>query len=375
FAKDLDVIGWDAYRGAAYSNSPSKEGASALGHDLYRCMKQKPFWVLETDADQNMTAAYTAEMIAHGAAGVMFFHYRQHRAGAEQTLRCLADLHGDPVPERVGFTKTIAARPELQEELPESFPPRAAAIVYDYDCVHEQQRRFSYPKPMPYLDALMRMYLPAWRGGLGLDVIDPADDLSAYSLILLPHHHVCTEAFAAKLTAYVAQGGNLFLTARTCHKDEHGTYHPHFYGPLLDLTGAIAHEETDLKSPTACIWDGQRHEGILQAETLTLTGDSEVLSTFEGGVLDGKPALLHRRHGKGRCWFAAASHESLNRQVLETICRELDLPFVDHPHARVAVLPHLSRNATWIFNHSNEPVELLGHPIPAGDFALIDLEA
>jgi|GEM_PF-1894115 len=230
------------------------------------------------------------------------------------------------------------------------------------------EAHFTFPKAMPYLDALIRMYLPIWRSGLGVDVIDPADDLSDYKLIFLPYHHICTEAFAEKLKNYVSEGGTLVITSKTCHKDDSGKYYGHLYGPLKELTGAVARDTFNQTAGTEIQWKGQTFTDLRDTEHVELTGEGTVLATFDTGT----PALIEKQHGKGRCFFAACVSESLNTALLQHVAEITGQTVVKTPMEQVGILPHLTREGTWIFNHRDEEINLFGSTIASGDYALLD---
>ena len=168
----MDVVGWDAYFGAA--GSPHRESFTALAHDLFRSAKQAPFLVLETGAMPPHTGrapAFFAEMRAHGAEMAILWHWRGHRAGPERHLETVCDHAGRPWEDRVAILRALAKRPELSAPLPKTYPRRKAAIFFSADCVADFLSPNPYvkrPRPFAYLHTLVETYHAFRRLGVGM---------------------------------------------------------------------------------------------------------------------------------------------------------------------------------------------------------------
>jgi beta-galactosidase len=153
-------------------------------------------------------------------------------------------------------------------------------------------------------------------------VLPVTADLARYPLVVAPSLNVVTQAEADRLAAYVRGGGHLVLGPRSGMKDDANALWPQRQpGPLADLLGAHVEqyyaldEAVPVGSGTAKTW----------AETLAPNApDVEVLARYgkANGWLDGKPAMVTRRVGKGRityvgAWLDAAGMTALAQRLLD----------------------------------------------------------
>ncbi len=369
FARTLDVAGWDAYRGAASAGHEHRDAFNGLAHNWFRSSLGKPFWIFETGPTGEFSASFAAEMHARGALGLMFWHWRQHRANLEQTGQAVCDHDGQPVPERV--EAIVAAQKQLagQPALPEAMPRQTAAIVFDPDNVRAQHRQPR--RPMPYLDAVGQMQEPLWRHGLAMDVVHPGESLDGFKLLALPGLRLMKRDDAAIFAAFVNDGGVLLATGRTAHQDQHGVFYRRAGEPMLATLGvALRDARLDSKPQSVRTADGQRFADVVECEDLTLAG-AEALAWFEGGPLDGKPAVVHHRSGKGEVFYAGGHSRALNEWLAAKAVVAAGLTWHPQPHAEACIIDHLADSKRWLINHGEKDVEILGQSVPARSFKLV----
>ena len=116
---------------------------------------------------------------------------------------------------------------------------------------------------------------------------------------MAPLCHVCDEATAARLAAYVRGGGLLLIGGRSAIKDTNNHVIAETPpGPLAELAGATV-AEYGMRMPK---WRSGRMPGdvapALWYDLLEPT-TAEVLGTWSGGHLDGRPAVTLNRYGDG----------------------------------------------------------------------------
>ncbi|MBC8127615.1 MAG: beta-galactosidase [Gloeobacteraceae cyanobacterium ES-bin-144] len=371
YSEVLDVAGWDAYPGAA--GKPHPEAYAALAHDMFRTSKRAPFWIFETSLDkisQKPTTPYWAEMVARGAKAIIIWHWREHRAGAENRSDVVCDYDGRPDEQRVKFLREFAARPEFREPLPEKIAPAPAAFIFSEDEVRAEKSADPYLKwPIPYTQAAIAAYEPLRRLGVSTDMIRPGDDLTPYKLLVMPSCRIFDPRWAAPLIAWVRQGGVLVATAKIAQQDDHGVYFKRFGEPLRELLGFEVLRDVRLSEPPKVRWDTEVFETALHAERIETVGkDCEVLARFEGGGLAGSVAALRRDFGKGTLFFSAATSLEMNEKLIRLACARTKITTFDTP-VDLIVTPHLSDpSKCWIFNYGNEAREWNGTTIPAKDF-------
>ncbi|WP_255247196.1 beta-galactosidase [Sphingopyxis sp. GW247-27LB] len=312
--RDLDVTSWDDYVGMGHLK-PYRNGAT---HDLVRGWKRQNFWVMETQPGfvnwapvSNMlypgeTRALAWQAVGHGADAVLYWQWRNALNGQETMHGSIVGPDGKPLPiytevQQIGrdFAKASAA-------LAGTTPVSPVAIVQDYPSRWAIDFQLHH-KDYDQIEVLLDYYRPL-KDALGaIDVVEAAEaPLARYKLVVAPSLNVITEATARRLADYVRGGGHLILGPRSGMKDEYDRLEPvRQPGPLAALLGGQVEqfyaldEEIAVGSGKASIW----------AEALSTSApDTEVLLRYgqANGWLDGKPAVISRKVGKGRITYVGA---------------------------------------------------------------------
>jgi len=368
-ARAMDFAAWDAYHGSA--GGPFPAAFSALAHDLMRSASHKPFLVLETNSDQGMYPAFWAEMRAHGARCVTFWHWRSIRWNRENGSDTLCDYSGTPKPGRIGKIRAFNERIAFDRDLPAEFAPREAALLYSYDCSRHEIRN---AEPWPYHVAVVNMYHPLWRMGVALDVVQPGDDLSAYKLVAIPAMGLMDAAHAQVIRRFVENGGVAVACGPAAHMDGLGKYYARPGSLLSDVFG---YELTDVRMDKPEIVrfnDGRSFPVETGCEPLKIT-TARAIAVFAGGEEDGRPAALINTFGKGTALYAACASREVAAAVYALAIEKAGLTAVDNPHESVSALPHHSGAGMWYFNHGKDAATVNGHEIAAGDFLFVPLKA
>ena len=316
--QDLDFAAWDDYVGTGHLD-PVRNGAA---HDLTRGFKRKNFWVMETQpgmvnwsADNNMldkgeVRAMAWHAIGHGADAVEYWQWRSALNGQEQYHGTLVGADGTPVPlysevEQVG-AEFANAGPALQGTTVKS----EVAVLHDYSsrwAINWQKHN----KAFDPITALTAVYGPLRELARSVDVVSDTAPLAQYKLVVAPALNVLTPAAVANLEAYVRGGGHLVLTQRSAMKDEDNTlFVQRQPGPLGALLGARVEQWYALDKPVPVEGTWGSEDTAVWAEQLGVTAkDAEVLMRYgkSNGWLDGQPAAVTRKVGKGRITYIAAA--------------------------------------------------------------------
>lgn len=312
--RDLDVTSWDDYVGMGHLK-PYRNGAT---HDLVRGWKRQNFWVMETQPGfvnwapvSNMlypgeTRALAWQSVGHGADAVLYWQWRNALNGQETMHGSIVGPDGKPLPvytevQQIGrdFAKASAA-------LKGTTPISSVAILQDYPSRWAIDFQLHH-KDYDQIEVLLDYYQPL-KDALGaVDMVEAADaPLARYRLVVAPSLNVITDAMAKRLTDYVQGGGHLILGPRSGMKDEYNRLDTvRQPGPLAALLGGQVEqfyaldEEIAVGSGKASIW----------AELLSTSApDTQVLLRYgkANGWLDGKPAVISRKVGKGRITYVGA---------------------------------------------------------------------
>ncbi len=315
--KDLDLAAWDDYVGQGHLD-PAKNG---FAHDLTRGFKNRNFWVMETQPgsvnwapvnnslDKGEVRAMAWHAIGHGADVVSYWQWRSALNGQEEYHGTLLGADGTPVPlyaeaQQIGreFAKAGSA-------LAGTSVKSEVAILHSYDsrwAIDWQRHNKNYDPAAE----LVSYYRPLRAVSQSIDVVEPVASLSQYKLVVAPGLNVLSDAGAKNLIEYVRQGGHLVLGQRSALKDDDNGLQPQRQpGPLTDLLGGRVEQYYALLDTVPVEGKFGAGEGKLWAELLSAKdSDTEVLERYgkSNGWLDGKPAAITRKVGKGRITYIGA---------------------------------------------------------------------
>jgi beta-galactosidase len=369
YARQQDCTGWDAYLGAAAAGHPLSAPFTALAHDMFRSALHLPFWIYETNVNRQQNVAALAEMRARGACGIIFWHWRRHRAGVEQSAAAICDHDGQPNPDVLAVI-TEAQRLLANDRLPSCLQRRRAALVFSPDGVRAVHLKPT--RPIPYLHALITAYHPLWRHGIVPDVVGPDESMDDYALVIMPALSLLGSEQADALQRFVHGGGVLLVIGPTAYTDMHGVCFRRRGEPLFELLGIRIRES----HPKASAVEVHCSDGVIrnaQCAVEHIENDSaEVLATMTCGD-EQLPAVVRRPFGKGHVYYSAVQGEALQAWVSELAATAAGLSWHDNPHEDVAVIEHLSGDGRlWLINHASEPRSLLGCTIPSRSVVLRD---
>jgi len=316
-SRALDLASWDDYVGEGQVN-PDMNG---LTHDLNRGFKHKNFWVMETQpgavnwADINNflnrgeVRAMAWQAIGHGADAVEYWQWRSALNGQEQYHGTLVGPDGTPVPfynEVKDIGRDFA---KVGGDFRDTTPVSQVALLYSYDsrwAIDFQQHTDKYDQL-----ALLRDYYAALRKrAQSVDVVNPYSNLDAYKLVVAPDLNVLPKDMAQHLLDYVRQGGNLVLGPRSDMKDQYNALLTQRQpGYLADALGGRVEQYYALLNDVPLSGEWGNGNATIWAEQLgAANGDAQVLMRYgaSNGWLDGQPAVLTHRYGKGRITYIGA---------------------------------------------------------------------
>ena len=315
--QDLDLAAWDDYVGQGHLD-PVRNGAT---HDLTRGLKQKNFWVIETQPgsvnwadinnslDKGEVRAMAWHDIGHGADTVSYWQWRSALNGQEQYHGTLVGPDGTPVPLYSEVAQIGAEFAKAGPFLAGTFVRSDVAILHSYDsrwAINWQRHNRNYNPE----DEIVSYYGPLRAIAQSVDIVSPTVPLSQYKLVVAPGLNVLSDAAAKNLMAYVQGGGHLVLGQRSGLKDDDNTLQPDRQpGPLGKLLGGRVEQYYALLEPVPV--EGQWGSGqcALWAELLSANDPgTEVLMRYgkSNGWLDGQPAAISRKVGKGRITYIGA---------------------------------------------------------------------
>ena len=317
FNTPLDFVAWDNYP-MIFRKDHSDYFDVGLSHDLMRGSKdQHNFMVMEQEGGlpgwmefwgrQAAPALYRAwayQSIAHGADGVCFFRWKTSRYGTEQYWQGVLDQDGYPNARYQTVAQMGKEVKQLSSILHGSTPVSPAALLVSPDtrwAFHIQ----TLVKDFDYNRQLGSYYAALRQQGIGVDVVFPQSDFSAYKVIVAPSLFVVTKSLVDKLTDFVKNGGTLVLTYRSGVKDEHNVFTDQTLpGPLAQLAGVAIHDydpqvgqEQEVEAH-----DGSHYPASVWFDILTPTS-AQTLATYGKGYYAGASAVTMNRFQNGSVFY------------------------------------------------------------------------
>lgn len=316
-SRALDLASWDDYVGEGHVNPDS----NGMTHDLTRGFKRKNFWVMETQPgavnwagvnnflNRGEVRAMAWQAIGHGADAVEYWQWRSALNGQEQYHGTLVGADGTPVPLYEEVAQVGAEFEKAGEALKDTSPKSQVAMLYDYDsrwAIDFQQHTEKYNQI-----GLLRQYYHALQArAQSVDVVNPYVPLEGYKLVVAPDLNLIPEKLANHLIEYVRNGGELVLGPRSGMKDEYNALLTQRQpGYLVDPLGGRVEQYYALEKdfPVAGKW-GEGTATIWAEQMKATAPDTIVLMKYgaANGWLDGQPAVLTRKLGKGRITYIGA---------------------------------------------------------------------
>ncbi len=396
WAEHLDVISDDAYPDP---NDPESFRAAAFQRDLVRSLKPDVPWLLMEQSTNALNwrrsnapkapgqmAALSAQAIGRGADGILFFQWRQSKAGAEKfhsAMRPHAGTDTRTWREVTALGAQLAALPALPQAAPGTSDARVA-LVFDWENWWAVEASDHPQNGLDYLAVVQRWYRALHRRHVQVDIVPPSRVDGRYALAIAPLLYLLRETDAAALTSFVEGGGHLLAGPFTDVVDEHDRFRDGgFLTQLGALCGIRLEDFGALVAPDAAAdAPGEREArfageyvpeqaGTLLAEEIEAT-DATVEAVFTSGRRAGHPALTARTAGRGVArYLATIPDETGALAVLDHALADASVwPVVEGLPAHVEVARR--GELVTLVNHGGDDVEVSITGIDAVTGARVD---
>jgi beta-galactosidase len=313
-AKPLTFVAWDDYVGNGQLD-PDKNGIS---HDAMRGLKQENFWVIETQPgsvnwstlnnslDKGAVRAMAWHDVGHGADEVSYWQWRSALNGQEEMHGTLVGPDGEAEPLLSEVAKTADEFAKTESVFRGTRVVSQVALLSDY----ESRWAINWQKHTEKYDqfALLKSYYHTLRKlSQSIDIISPNAPLDGYKLVVAPDLNIISKERADHLASYVRDGGHLVLGPRSGLKDEYNTLlttrQP---GYLAGELGGHVEQFYALENGVPVSGEWGAGKASIWAEYLKVaSAETKVLVRYgrSNGWLDGQPAAVTRRIGKGRITY------------------------------------------------------------------------
>lgn len=328
-AKEIDIISWDGY--PSWNNdyeTPADTAAElSFDHTVMRSLKKdKPFMLMESTPSlvnwhsvnklkrPGILRASSIQTIGCGSDTVQYFQWRKGRGAAEQFHGAVVDHLGRD------DTRVFKEVSEVGEILKKLAPVTGskvtskAAVLFDWSnrwAIKDMQGMARDTKN--YEKEVRKFYNIHLKKGINADIVFPLEDLSSYSLVVLPMYYAVSKEAGAWLKEYVKNGGTVVATYLTAYVNENTlAYLGGFPGAGLGEVFGLYAEELDTLYPTdsnaVLMKDGNKAIVKDYCELIKLTG-AEVLGTYESDFYAGMPAVTVHSYGNGKAYYIGTRME------------------------------------------------------------------
>lgn len=368
-SKAVDVVSWDNYPTII---TPMYK--PAFIHDLMRCMKDQPFYMMEQNPNNISWEDYGPvkrpgevadicwQSTAHGADSNLFFQWRQSRGGVEK-------FHGAMVPHsgrldtRMGreLIKLGEQFEFLGDKVQGAMPRPRAAILFDWENWWAIEGSAIHNCHLKYYDEVVRYYRAFYELGVQVDVVNEEVCMNKkYDLIVAPCFYMCSQEFSEKVKKYVAEGGKFvatFLSGITDRTDN--VILGGYPGAFKEVLG-IWVEEIDGLYPhmnNSIIWEGEEYSSSQICDLIRLEG-ARALARYGKDFYKNTPCITENHYGKGLGYYIGTCPEhSFIKKFIAKLCKEAAIRTFRLPeNVEMTVRIKGEQEFLFVLNHNNENV-------------------
>lgn len=371
YMKDfVDVISWDSYPSWHSDRGNVLEAYSiAFAHDLHRCLKDKPFLLMESTPSLTNWLPYnklkrpgmhrlsSLQAVAHGSDSVQYFQWRKGRGGQEKFHGAVID-HNQKAEGRVfDDVKNVGLTLEKIQEISATYVKADVAVVYEFknrwavDCAMGFNNN-----DKKYKRTCINFYKQFWRRGINVDVIGLNHDLSKYKIVVLPMMYSISNTQIEKIEKFVANGGTIISTYMTGYVNETDLCYMDGFpgGRLKDIFGLVADEIDTLypKDENSISFDGKSFKAVDYCELLTLT-TAEAIGVYEKDFYTAMPAVTKNNYKKGKAYYIACRDTGeLSNELIKTILDETKVKYHELPYG--VTIHTRGESYTFVENYSDK---------------------
>ena len=324
--EQLDVAQYNHYEAAC------DLADTAFGFDFVRCVKDKPFWVMETQVGWNGSEyaeggyrpagecyANTMLPFARGAQMNLYWLLRTHPNGHEMAHGALYSPAGRAYKVTEEVQRAALDLKKCRDFLENSCICSEIALHYSSTALNCFE---SAPlvKGFNYRAELLKKYYAAFRHH-NVDVIDTQHDLSGYKVLLSPFLAVADEnGLKRRVTKWVEDGGTWIVGPMSDIMDENVRRCTRSaFGFLEDLAGVYVKYQRPIHNDVfRAKWKHDGECGIsLWYDAFECQEGTKSLAHYTAGEFAPYSVITERKVGKGRVIVVGSvlSHADILRLV------------------------------------------------------------
>ena len=322
----LDVAQYNHYEPA------SELADTAFGYDFVRCVKEKPFWIMETQVGWNGSeyaeggfrpagACYANTMLpfARGAQMNLYWLLRTHPNGHEMAHGALYAPSGREykVTEEV---KRAAADLKRCGDFFRNSCVRSEIVLHYSSTALNSFESAPLVKGFNYRTELIERYYAAFRH-YNVDVIDTQHSLDGYKVLLSPFLAVADEnGLCERVTKWIEEGGTWIVGPMTDIMDGNvRRYTQSVFSFVEELAGVYVKYQRPIQNDVfRAKWENDGELGIsLWYDAFECREGTKSLAHYTAGEFAPYSVITERKVGKGRVVLVGSvlSHGDILRLI------------------------------------------------------------
>jgi beta-galactosidase len=260
-----------------------------------------------------------------GAQAVLAWTFNSHLGGEEQALFGLIDHDDRPSWKLAEFASIAADFARLQKLGFPRMPRPKVAIAYSFENViasnpNGPSNTVRQYITTPYLKQAHNAFEPLFKDNIDVAVVNIAhEDLSRYSLVVVPGLYLLDQRGADAIRQFVANGGTAIMTAYSDKVNENDQwYDTPLPGRLADVFGLRTNEFYNVGAVETKIGDEVIKGDIGFYEVLE-PASASVMGRFTN-IEGNPPSITVNRFGKGRAIYVGTPAQP---QIMRPLYRSL----------------------------------------------------
>lgn len=385
--KNLDFVSYDNYPALNLPEDKETLYSHSFHLDLMRGIKKKNFWIMEQLSGPTggwspmsqtprpgMIKGYTMQAVAHGADAVLHFRWRSAISGAEMFWHGIIG-HSNVPGRRFEEFKQLCADIAEYKSIAGSQVKNNIALLYSSE--HEYALKLQpQTEGMHYLRQLKSLHDSFVSIGLGVDIINEKEDLSAYKIIAAPTLFITNNEVAEHLYEAARNGASIILTNRSGVKDKYNKcimqQLPTIYSELAGIHVAEYDPVGNRKLKLDIVngeWKQKYNKQDSQFPYCTQWCDllectsAVPLAVYGGEFYKGTAAVTHNNYGKGNVYYIGTI---IDRQsyisLAKIIAGQADIAYIDKLPPGIEITCRYSTDGRkkwqFIFNNTTDCKEI-----------------
>jgi len=383
FFKPVDYWKWAAREDLVADDSypdpsdPEAHIGAAMSRDLMRSLGGGAPWVLMEQTTvrvnwrkrnvpkrPNEMRLWSYGAVARGAEGIMFFQWRQSRAGAEKFHSAM--VPHIPTEESRSWREVSRLGSELGklDELLGARGEAETAILLDWESWWALELDSKPSTAVRMLGGVYSFYKPLYETNVPVDFAHPGSDLSSYRLVVAPNLYLVTDDSAENIRRFVADGGTLLMSFFSGIVD--GRDHIRLGGypaPFVELLGLRIEDFVPMASGETNRLDtpeGGSYGCDLWADLIHPEG-AEALATYTDNFYADTPAVTRNVFGEGAAYYLGTRpEERYTKSLLQRVCEEASVSPTARVPPGVDAVRRRTKDASFLLllNHNEGVVEV-----------------